>query len=163
MEIIQIIKTPESDILSQIYNINQQHAHYLTDLSSDVELSKLINLSEICMYGINNGSVVSFMICFREKSEHSSLNYKYFNERENKFIYVDRIAIDNDHIGHGHGSQLYKELYKYAESENLPICCEVYTRPKNVVSLNFHYKNGFKPIDSYDFNNYSVEYLKRPI
>ena len=163
MEIIQIIKTPESDILRQIYNINQQHAHYLTDLSSDAELSKLINLSEICMYGINNGNVVSFMICFREKSEHSSLNYKYFNERENKFIYVDRIAINRDYIGLGYGSQLYKELYKYAASENLPICCEVYTRPKNVVSLNFHYKNGFKSIDSYDFNNYSVEYLKRPI
>ena len=163
MKIIQISKTPESDILRQLYKINQQHAHYLTDLSSDVELSKLINLSDVCMYGLNNGSVVGFMICFREKSEHRSLNYKYFNERETRFIYVDRIAINNDYLGLGHGSQLYKELYKYAAPKNLPICCEVYTRPKNIVSLNFHYKNGFKPIDSYDFENYSVEYLKRTI
>jgi predicted GNAT superfamily acetyltransferase len=161
MKIIQISSTPENHILKQLYSLNQDHAHYLTNLSSESELSKLIELSYTCMYVLSDDEFVGFMICFRERSEHHSVNYKFFNDREDRFIYVDRIAIKENHGRRGLGSDLYKELYKLSSLKQLPICCEVYTLPLNQVSLNFHYKNGFEAVGEYDFDDYSVKYLKR--
>jgi len=161
MKIIQISSTPENHILKQLYSLNQHHAHYLTNLPSESELSKLIELSYTCMYVLSDDEVLGFMICFREKSEHHSVNYKFFNDREDRFIYVDRIAIKENHGRRGLGSDLYKELYKLSSLKQLPICCEVFTLPLNQVSLNFHYKNGFEVVGEYDFDDYSVEYLKR--
>ncbi|MDA1237908.1 MAG: GNAT family N-acetyltransferase [Proteobacteria bacterium] len=162
MKTIQISTSPENHILKQLYSLNQDHAHYLTNLSSESDLSKLIELSDICMYLLSDDEVVGFMMCFREKSEHRSVNYKFFNDRESRFIYVDRIAIKEDHSRKGLGSNLYKELYELSSLKQLPICCEVYTVPLNQISLNFHYKNGFKSVGEYKFENNSVEYLTRP-
>ena len=51
-------------------------------------------------------------MCFREKSEHQSVNYKFFNDKEDKFTYVDRIAIKGAHGRKRIRSSLYKELFK---------------------------------------------------
>jgi len=161
MKIIQISSTPEKHILKQIYSLNQDHAHYLTNLTEVSELSKLIERSYTCMYVLRDDEVVGFMICFRERSKHQSVNYKFFNDREDRFIYVDRIAINENYGRIGLGSDLYKELYKLSSLKQLPICCEVYTVPLNQISLNFHYKNGFEAVGKCDFDDYSVEYLKR--
>ena len=45
--------------------------------------------------------------------------------------------------------------------ENIPVCCEVNTIPKNEVSLNFHHKNGFIEVGEHQFDDHSVVYLKR--
>jgi len=161
MRIIQINTVPENHILEQLYAINQEHAHYLTDLTNKTDLSKLIELSDIFMYLIRDNDVLGFLMCFREGSDHQSLNYKYFNDRENRFIYIDRIAIRSDHGRQGLGSLLYKELFKVISSLKLSICCEVYTRPLNTTSLKFHYKNGFRSVGKNDFDKYSVEYLSK--
>ena len=161
MEIVQLDTTPKNDVLEQLYSINQEHAHYLTDLKNKTELSKLIELSDFFLYVLDDINVLGFMMCFREKSKHLSLNYKYFNDRKEKFLYVDRIAIRSDNGRKGFGSLLYKELFKIAALSNLSVCCEVYTRPMNTTSLKFHYKNGFKSVGKYDFEKYSVEYLSK--
>ena len=101
------------------------------------------------------------MMCFREKSEHQSVNYKFFNDKEVKFTYVDRIVIKGAHGRKGIGSSLYKELFKLSSSNQVSICCEDYTSPLNQVSLNFHYKNRFATVDKRKFENYTVEYLAK--
>ena len=158
---MKIDTIPENHILKQLYSINQEHAHYLTFIENETELSKLIELSDIFMYLVTDNNVLGFMMCFREKSKHQSLNYKYFNDRKDKFLYVDRIAIRGDNGRKGFGSILYRELFKIASLSNLSVCCEVYTRPMNTTSLKFHYKNGFKSVGKYDFEKYSVEYLSK--
>ena len=76
-------------------------------------------------------------------------------------MYVDRIAIKQNNINKGLGTLLYNKLYKLAALKQLPICCEVNTIPINQISLNFHYKNNFKPVGEYDFDDHSVVYLKK--
>jgi predicted GNAT superfamily acetyltransferase len=161
MKIIQVDTTPENKILKQLYSLNQDNVPNLGSLSSELELARLIKLSHICIYVLSADEIVGFMVCFRELSEYHSLNYKYFNEREDKFMYVDRIAIKGGHANKGLGSGLYEKLYKLSALEQLPICCEVNTKPINQVSLNFHYKNGFEPVGEYDFDDHSVAYLKK--
>ena len=105
---------------------------------------------------------MGFAVCFRELAEYHSLNYKFFNEQEDKFIYVDRVAIKEGHANKGLGSNLYKKIYKLSALKQLPICCEVNTLSLNQISLNFHYKNGFEAVGEYDFDDCSVVYLKKP-
>ena len=113
------------------------------------------------MYVSNDDEILGFMMYFREKSEHQSVNYKFFNDKEDKFTYVDRIAIKGAHGRKGIGSSLYKELFKLSSSNQVSICCEVYTSPLNQVSLNFHYKNRFTTVGKRKFENYTVEYLTK--
>ena len=113
------------------------------------------------MYILSDNEIIGFLVCFREQSKYHSPNYGFFNNSENKYMYVDRIAIKQNNLGKGLGSQLYNRLYKIAGTKHLPICCEVNTIPKNQVSLNFHYKNNFKSVGEYDFDDHSVVYLKK--
>jgi uncharacterized protein len=161
MKTIQINSVPENKILKQLYALNQDNVPNLGSLSSELELAKLIEMSHICTYVLSATEIVGFMVCFKELSEYASLNYKFFNERERNFIYVDRIAIKNGHANRGLGSKLYNELHKLTALKQLPICCEVNTLPLNQISLNFHYKNGFVAVGEYEFNDHSVVYLKK--
>jgi predicted GNAT superfamily acetyltransferase len=82
----------------------------LVSLSSIPELVKLIELSDVCIYVISVNEIVGFVVCFRELAEYHSLNYKFFNKQESKFIYVDRVAIKEGHTNKGFGSNLYKNI-----------------------------------------------------
>ena len=61
----------------------------------------------------------------------------------------------------GAGTKLYNHLSMFAKKEGIPLCCEVNTFPKNEISLNFHAKNGFSRIGSRNFDDHSVDYLKK--
>jgi predicted GNAT superfamily acetyltransferase len=61
----------------------------------------------------------------------------------------------------GAGTLLYNHLSKVANLENLPICCEVNTKPINQISLNFHSKNKYIEVGERDFDDHSVVYLKK--
>ena len=49
----------------------------------------------------------------------------------------------------------------FAKKESMPLCCEVNTFPKNEISLNFHAKNGFSRVGNQNFDDHSVDYLKK--
>ena len=84
-----------------------------------------------------------------------------FRSSRARFCNLSGIAIKQNNINKGLGSLLYNKLYKLAALKQLPICCEVNTIPINQISLNFHYKNNFKPVGEYDFDDHSVVYLKK--
>ena len=161
MNIIEIKSVPEPNIIKELHALNQDNVPALGSLSTESELEELIKLSDTSMYILSNNEIIGFLVCFRERSTYHSPNYRFFNNNEPEFIYVDRIAIKQNNINKGLGSQLYNKLYKLAGLKQLPICCEVNTIPINQISLNFHYKNNFKPVGEYDFDDHSVVYLKK--
>ena len=161
MKIIQIKSMPEPKIIKELYSLNQDNVPALGSLSTETELEELIKLSDTSMYIFSNNEIIGFLVCFRERSKYHSPNYIFFNNNESKFMYVYRIAIKQNNINKGLGSLLYNKLYKLAALKQLPICCEVNTIPINQISLNFHYKNNFKPVGGYDFDDHSVVYLKK--
>jgi len=161
MKIIQIKSMPEPKIIKELYSLNQDNVPALGSLTTETELEELIKLSDTSMYILSNNEIIGFLVCFRERSKYHSPNYIFFNNNESKFMYVDRIAIKQNNINKGLGSLLYNKLYKLAALKQLPICCEVNTIPINQISLNFHYKNNFKPVGEYDFDDHSVVYFKK--
>ena len=108
---------------------------------------------------LDDDEIVGFIICIREDSAYKSENYQFFTQRLKKFLYVDRVAIDERHRRAGLGQAIYEDIFVQASADNLPIALEVNTQPVNQISLNFHEKMGFDKVGSRDFEDHSVAYF----
>ena len=163
IELSLFTETPGQKTIKELYLLNEENTPEVGSLSSFKELSNLIKISSLNFYILKNDEIIGFVICFREKSEYQSLNYKFFSKTEDKFLYIDRVIVDKKHRRNGAASNLYIHLSYIAKLENIPICCEVNTKPRNDISLNFHQKHGFKIVGEKYFDDHSVVYLKKII
>tara|TARA_B100000530_G_scaffold327909_1_gene268183 strand:- start:249 stop:749 length:501 start_codon:yes stop_codon:yes gene_type:complete len=145
--------------LQSIYDLNQANTPEVGSLDSMNHLKKLIKLSAYNLLVLSNDEIAGFIICMREDSTYGSENYKFFAQRLKKFLYVDRVAIDERHRRAGLGQAIYENIFTQASNDNLPIALEVNTQPVNQPSLNFHEKMGFDRIGTKDFDDHSVAYF----
>ena len=145
--------------LQSIYDLNQANTPEVGSLESMHHLKQLIEFSSYNLLVLCNYEIVGFIICMREGSAYGSENYKFFSKRLKKFLYVDRVAIDERHRRAGLGKAIYEDIFTHASNENLPIALEVNTQPVNQPSLNFHEKMGFDRIGAKDFDDHSVAYF----
>ena len=145
--------------LQSIYDLNQANTPEVGSLDSMNHLKKLIKLSAYNLLVLSNDEIAGFIICMREDSTYGSENYKFFAQRLKKFLYVDRVAIDERHRRAGLGQAIYENIFTQASNDNLPIALEVNTQPVNRPSLNFHEKMGFDRIGTKDFDDHSVAYF----
>ncbi|NND84046.1 MAG: GNAT family N-acetyltransferase [Acidimicrobiia bacterium] len=79
--------------------------------------------------------------------DYPSDNYRWFSERYDHFLYVDRIAVHPRAHGRGIGSSLYEALVGHAARAGYPfVLAEVNTRPPNDGSHRFHLTHGFTAV-----------------
>ena len=108
---------------------------------------------------VRGEEVAGFIVLMREGETYDSLNYDFFNSKDDPFLYVDRIAIKDIYRRQGLGSMLYEKTIKIAEDLELDTCCEVNTLPRNDASLSFHERFGFREVGTKDYDDHSVVYL----
>ena len=154
-------KQPDDDFLNSIYDLNQLNTPEVGSLDSIEYFKNLLTLSSKNLFVLLGNEIVGFIVCFREGSSYSSLNYKFFSENETKFLYIDRVVIKDAYRRKGIGLNLYQYIESIAMEENIPLCCEVNTRPLNKVSIDFHTNFGFKEIGNYDSGTGSVAYFRK--
>ena len=142
-----------------IYDLNQANTPEVGSLESIQHLKQLIEFSSYNLLVLKEDEIVGYIICIREGSAYESENYKFFTQRLKKFLYVDRVAIDEQHRRAGLGQAIYEDIFAQAISDSLPIALEVNTQPVNQPSLNFHEKMGFDRIGAKDFDDHSVAYF----
>ncbi|MDA8798352.1 GNAT family N-acetyltransferase [Gammaproteobacteria bacterium] len=142
-----------------IYDLNQANTPEVGSLESIQHLKQLIEFSSYNLLVLKEDEIVGYIICMREGSAYGSENYKFFTQRLKKFLYVDRVAIDEQHRRAGLGQAIYEDIFAQAISDSLPIALEVNTQPVNQPSLNFHEKMGFDRIGDKDFDDHSVAYF----
>ena len=145
--------------LQSIYNLNQANTPEVGSLESMQHLKQLIEFSSYNLLVLKENEIVGFIICMREGSAYWSENYKFFTKRLKKFIYVDRVAIDEQHRRAGLGQAIYEDIFLQASHDSLSIALEVNTQPVNQPSLNFHEKMGFDQVGIRDFDDHSVAYF----
>lgn len=160
-EIIKFSKSLSSKTLENLYLLNQENTPEVGSIRSYESFTSLLDISSINLLIEYKKQSIGFVICFRENSEYESLNYKFFNEIKQKFLYIDRVVIQSDYRRMGFGTRVYKYIDEVAAKESLQICCEVNLIPLNQISLNFHAKNGFTKVGERDFKDHSVRYLQK--
>jgi GNAT superfamily N-acetyltransferase len=77
--------------------------------------------------------------------DYASANYRWFCERYERFLYVDRIVVDPPAQGLGVGRSLYEAFAVRADGQS-HLCAEVNVRPRNDRSLAFHEAFGFRAV-----------------
>jgi predicted GNAT superfamily acetyltransferase len=97
---------------------------------------------------------VGLMIALAPGLDYGSLNYRWFEERYDGFLYIDRVVVDPDVRSAGIGAALYRNLELVARERGISrLACEVNLRPSNDRSLRFHERLGFRGVGTQDTEN----------
>ena len=161
IEIRSLSDFNDISLLKKLYDLNQANVPEVGSVGSLEDFINLLELSDDILLSYADNVITGFVVCFYEKSHYSSLNYKYFLENYNDFLYIDRIAISSNFRRSGIGSAFYKKLIKkYGKTKSI-ICCEVNIEPINSISLNFHSRFNFHKVGEKDFISHKVRYLVR--
>ena len=128
---------------------------------SEAEMADLLSLSELA-FGYEEDNVLNgFVLCLLPKTRYGSLNYAWFNQRYDQFIYVDRIAVARDSRNSGIGTLLYQQVFDYATKHGIPVTAEVSLKPSNEGSDRFHLRHGFVTVGELDHGHKAVTmYIK---
>jgi uncharacterized protein len=88
--------------------------------------------------------MLAFMIAFDQDADYASLNFLWFRQRYQRFVYVDRIVVASSARGLGLAKQLYQGFFTAARQEGHTLAtCEVNSHPPNPASDRFHAVLGF--------------------
>ena len=86
----------------------------------------------------------SLLIAFDQDADYDSPNFLWFRHRLDRFVYVDRIVVGDDHRGRGLARRLYQGLFQKAVAAgHEAVVCEVNLVPPNPASDAFHARLGF--------------------
>lgn len=93
-----------------------------------------------------DGQMAGFLIALRPGTPYGSSNYRWFCERYEEFLYIDRIVVAGSRRGAGLGKVFYADVTSYAEVRVPILACEVFLEPRNDAALLFHGTYGFREV-----------------
>ena len=143
-----------------VWKINEQGLPG-TGKVSQQEIVELLHIAELTIGAFEGEQLVGFVLCFLPRTDYASLNYAWFNQRYQEFLYVDRIAVSENHRNQAIGSLLYQQVISYAKQYNYPIAAEVSLNPPNPGSMRFHHRFNFTEIGVFNQQSKSVTMMMR--
>ena len=140
--------------------INEQGLPGTGQVSQEA-LADLLELAVLSLGTFQHGMLVGFVICLPPGTSYGSLNYAWFNNKLDAFVYVDRIAVAEEHRNQGVGRMLYEQVISSSEANGVPVAAEVNSKPPNPGSMRFHHRFGFEEIGVLHHAEKSVTMLLR--
>lgn len=123
---------------------------------SPQDLAALLNLASLSLGAFDDQTLVGFVVCLPPQTTYASLNYAWFNQRYDAFLYVDRIAVAHEHRNQGVGSALYEQVVSAAQDRAVPVAAEVNLKPPNPGSVRFHHRFNFVEVGKLDHGEKAV-------
>lgn len=140
-----VIRPLISDDFEAALRLNNAAVPHVNELDT-ANLADLAEEAAVAHVGEQNGAIVALLIALGPGAAYGSLNYGWFSERYDDFLYIDRIVIDGAARGGGLGRTLYEDLVRRVAGQTARIVCEVNEDPPNPGSLAFHTAMGFTPV-----------------
>ena len=141
-----LIRQAQISDFPRILNINATEE----EKTSRIDLARITQLdlwSDYHKVAVVDDEVVGFLLVMSETSDYDGENFRWFLERYSRFLYVDRIVIDQASARCGVGSALYRDLIQFAATQGWStLCCEINVSPPNPVSHVFHAHFGFEEV-----------------
>jgi len=120
-----------------IVHLNQNALDGVGPLDAD-GLAQLVTMSDQALVDVD-GDIAGFVITLPPGAAYESSCYRWFEDRLEDYVYLDRIVVAGGHRREGVASRLYEQVER-----ELPIALEVYE--DNDVSLAFHESRGFEQV-----------------
>ena len=110
------------------------------------EFAALVRMGALVLV-VDDGEPAGFLLTMAPGLDYASENYRFFSERSNDFLYIDRIVLAPEARGAGLGSELYGRIFAAATQRGASeVTCEVNVEPPNPASLAFHAALGFAEV-----------------
>ena len=146
-----IVRPVVADDLPRLLEINQANVPAVGSVDAD-RFAFIVDESPIALAVEVDDDVAGFCLVLGSDSAYDSVNYRWFTERYDRFMYLDRVAVDAVARGQGLGTLLYAEVDRLmrdrADAEQLAL--EVNVDPPNEGSLRFHARLGFIEVGQQD-------------
>jgi len=142
-----IIREISANDIEAILVLNEKSVQVLSPIDKG-KLLRLIEISALSVVVEEANQVVGFLLAFSNDAQYESINYQWFNQNYERFLYIDRIVISEQFRGKGIASKLYQYVLDWAVAHCSPsIFAEIDVMPRNEASLLFHQKFGFKELE----------------
>jgi hypothetical protein len=129
-----------------ILALNQESVAVLSPLSRE-RLVQFEREAAVRSVAEDGGTVVAFLLAFREGAAYDSPNYRWFAGRYDRFVYVDRVVVASAARGRGAGAALYRDVFEFAATHAVGVLtCEYDVEPPNLASERFHARFGFREV-----------------
>lgn len=155
-----MFRTLRCEDVTCLWRINEEGLPGTGKVSEDAIID-LIDFAELTIGAFEENKLVGFVICLPPKTEYGSLNYAWFNQRYEDFLYVDRIAVAKEHRNRKIGTLLYNKVIKYAQEKHRPVVAEVSLKPPNHKSMRFHGRHDFNEVGIFHHEDKSVTMMFR--
>ena len=125
------------------------------------EFQSLMENSDYAFSIAEEDKVIGFVICFQDSNSTKSYmdtimhkNFKQISKRVSDFLYIDRIAVDENYRNQAIGTKLYSEVIDFADTKKIKhLTAEINLLPsKNTPSFNFHKKFNFSELDTVKYS-----------
>ncbi|MBR6472745.1 MAG: GNAT family N-acetyltransferase [Firmicutes bacterium] len=138
-----IIRDTEPKDYDFILNVNEVNVEVLSPMPME-RMLWLKEMSDMFVTAEVDGEPAAFLIALREGEAYDSENYVWFSKKYPRFLYIDRIVIDEPYRAIGLGQKLYDAVKEHARATGVNVVtCEIDTIPYNETSLKFHEAMGF--------------------
>lgn len=136
--------------LDRILTINEANVPDVGSVDAD-RMAFLLDASPIALAVELGDTIVGFCLVLPSNSPYDSVNFRWFTERYDDFMYLDRVAFDARAQGRGLGTLLYAEVDRaMTELGATRLALEVNVDPPNDQSLAFHARRGFVEVGQQD-------------
>ena len=161
MAVHPLIRNALAADFPSIAALNAESERFLSPMS-EARLERLHGWASYHRVIQGEAGVSAFLLAFREGAGYDSPNYRWFSERYESFIYIDRVVVASAHRGNGLATFLYLDVFAYARQNGVAIVtCEFDIDPPNEVSRRFHEKLGFQEVGLHAYNNKRVSMQAR--
>jgi predicted GNAT superfamily acetyltransferase len=133
--------------LAQVHAINEA-AYPAVGTETIDDLGHIARQSIIALVAehAETAQIAGFCLVLAPGADYDSMNYRWFADRYDDFVYLDRVAISPAHQRLGSGRRMYAEVERLAAARRptaAHFTLEVNLRPRNDQSLAFHAGLGF--------------------
>lgn len=154
---------PMSDTdVADVLALNERNVTMLTPLDEDRlrQLEKWANRFDVIE---DDGQFAGFVLTFEPGTPYDSENYAWFTERHgDRFYYLDRIVLHEEHRRRGLGGFVYDEVERLARPRGR-LALEVNLTPRNDASLAFHAARGFVEVGRLGDDSHMVALLEKTL
>ena len=141
------IRNVEEKDKAFVLELNRVNVEVLSPMDEE-KFQYFVKVSDMFQVAEVDGKPVAFLIALREGlPDYTSENYIWFSKQYEKFLYVDRIVIDEEARSLGLGRQIYEGVFERAAKAGIDkVTAEVDIIPYNDPSLKFHEAMGFEEV-----------------
>ena len=159
---IRDILKDDIDWLLELNNQSVPHVNHLARSDLESLLAKTAYARMISLGEVPAGALIALW----PGLDYASANYRWFSQRFDHFLYVDRVMLAETAKGQGLGRAFYDDLERFGRDQGAPmIALEVNSKPPNPRSIAFHEGLGFKRVGELDHDGGSkrVVLMTKPL